>query len=89
MPLMTAMDLQDLETPFCGSKWLKARLGAWGHGQARRECGKWCGPRDPGRDIPASPRQPAVAGVRVYLHLLSNASGIRPNPEWAGDVTRP
>ena len=39
------------------------------------------------RDIPASPRQPAVAGVRVYPDLLSNARVARSDPVRAADIT--
>ena len=84
---MKAMDRQHLETPFCGSSWLKAWLGSLGRWVGLKRVRQLVRTADPERDIPASPRQPGAAGVRVYPDLLSNARVARSDPVRAADIT--
>ena len=81
---MKAMDRQHLETPFCGSSWLKA----WLEG-----LGRWVGLKRVRQLAPIVglwtryTGVPAAAGVRVYPDLLSNARVARSDPVRAADIT--
>ena len=62
---MKAMDRQHLETPFCGSSWLKAWLGGLGRQVSPKRVRQLVRTADPERDIPASLRQPGHGSIPI------------------------
>ena len=87
LSLMSEMDQQYLETPFYGSRRMKAWLERQGRRISRKRVQRLM--RIMGlRAIYRRPRtsRPA-AGVRVYPYLLRNARITRPNQVWAVDIT--
>ena len=89
LSLMSEMDQHYLETPFYGSRRMKAWLERQGRRISRKRVQRLM--RIMGlRAIYRRPRtsRPA-AGVRVYPYLLRNAKITRPNQVWAVDITYP
>ena len=87
LSLMSEMDQHYLETPFYGSRRMKAWLERQGRRISRKRVQRPM--RIMGlRAIYRRPRtsRPA-AGVRVYPYLLRNARITRPNQVWAVDIT--
>ena len=87
LSLMQAMDRQYLETPFYGSKRMKASLERQGLPVSRKRVQRLM--RLMGlRAIYRQPRtsQPAPER-RVYPYLLRNLAITRPNQVWAADIT--
>ena len=87
LPLIRDMDRQYLETPFYGSRRMKAWLDRQGMSVSRKRVQRLM--RVMGlRAIYRRPRtsQPAP-GHRVYPYLLRNARITRPNQVWAADIT--
>ena len=87
LSLMSEMDQHYLETPFYGSRRMKAWLERQGRRISRKRVQRLM--RIMGlRAIYRRPRtsRPA-AGVRVYPYLLRNAKITRPNQVWAVDIT--
>ncbi len=87
LTLMRAMDRQYLETPFYGSRRMKAWLDRQGMPVSRKRVQRLM--RIMGlRAIYRRPRtsQPAPEH-RVYPYLLRNARVTRPNQVWAADIT--
>ena len=87
LSLMTEMDRQYLETPFYGSRRMKAWLDRRGMSVSRKRVQRLM--RIMGlRAIYRCPRtsQPAPEH-RVYPYLLRNAKMTRPNQVWAADIT--
>ena len=87
LALMQAMDRQYLETPFYGSRRMRAWLERQGMVVSRKRVQRLM--RVMGlRAIYRRPRtsQPAP-GVRVYPYLLGKAEITRPNQVWAADIT--
>ena len=87
LSLMGEMDRQYLETPFYGSRRMKAWLERQGMPVSRKRVQRLM--RVMGlRAIYLSPRtsQPAP-GHRVYPYLLRNAKVTQPNQVWAADIT--
>ena len=87
LSLMRDMDRQYLETPFYGSRRMKAWLDRQGMSVSRKRVQRLM--RDMGlRAIYRRPRtsQPAPE-QRVYPYLLRNARVTRPNQVWAADIT--
>ena len=87
LSLMREMDRQYLETPFYGSRRMKAWLERWGVAVSRkrvqrlmRAMGMRAIYRRPSTSRPAP-------GVRVYPYLLGKARITRPNQVWAADIT--
>ena len=87
LSLMREMDRQYLETPFYGSRRVKAWLDRQGMPVSRKRVQRLMGVMGL-RAIYRRPRtsQP-VPEHRVYLYLLRNARGTRPNQVWAADIT--
>ena len=87
LSLMGEIDRQYLETPFYGSRRMKAWLERQGKQVSRKRVQRLM--RVMGlRAIYRRPRtsQPAP-GVRVYPYLLGKAEITRPNQVWAADIT--
>ena len=87
LSLMQAMDRQYLETPFCGSRRMKASLERQGMPVSRKRVQRLM--RLMGlRAIYRQPRtsQPA-AGRWVYPYLLKDLTITRANQVWAADIT--
>ena len=87
LSLMREMDRQYLETPFYGSRRMKAWLDRQGMPVSRkrvqrlmRVMGLWAIYRRPRTSQPAPEH-------RVYPYLLRNARVTRPNQVWAADIT--
>ena len=87
LSLMGEMDRQHLETPFYGSRRMKARLGLQGISVSRKRVqrlmrimGLWAIYRCPKTSQP-SPQH------RIYPYLLGEVKVTRPNQVWAADVT--
>ena len=87
LSLMREMDRQYLETPFCGSRRMRASLERQGMPVSRRRMQRLM--RLMGlRAIYRQPRtsQPALER-RVYPYLLRNLTITRANQVWAADIT--
>ena len=87
LALMQAMDRQYLETPFYGSRRMRAWLEQQGMVVSRKRVqrlmrimGLRAIYRDPRTSRPAPEH-------RVYPYLLRNAQITRPNQVWAADIT--
>ena len=87
LSLMGEIDRQYLETPFYGSRWMKAWLERRGIPVSRKRVqrlmrimGLRAIYRRPGTSRPAPER-------RVYPYLLRNTRITRPNQVWAADIT--
>ena len=87
LSLMREMDRQYLETPFYGSRRMKAWLELQGIAVSRKRVQRLMLVMGL-RAIYRRPRtsQPAP-GVRVYPYLLGKAEITRPNQVWASDIT--
>ena len=87
LSLMREMDQQYLETPFYGSRRMKAWLERQGIAVSRKRVQRLM--RVMGlRAIYRRPRTSRPApGVRVYPYLLGKAEITRPNQVWAADIT--
>ena len=85
---MREMDLQYLETPFYGSRRMKAWLERRGTPVSRKRVQRLMhamGLRAIYRRRPGTSRP--APGARVYPYLLRNARITRPNQVWAADIT--
>ena len=87
LSLMGEIDRQYLETPFYGSRRMKAWLGRRGIQVSRKRVQRLM--RAMGlRAIYRRPRTSRPAkGHRVYPYLLRNAKVTRPNQVWVADIT--
>ena len=87
LSLMREIDRQYLETPFYGSRLMKAWLERQGIPVSRKRVQRLM--RVMGlRAIYRRPRTSRPAqGVRVYPYLLGKAEITRPNQVWAADIT--
>ena len=87
LSLMGGIDRQYLETPFYGSRWMKAWLERRGVRVSRKRVQlvmRIMGLRAIYRKPSASRPAP---GTEVYPYLLRNARVTRPNQVWAADIT--
>ena len=84
---MQAMDRQYLETPFYGSRRMKACLDREGCQVSRKQVQRLMRAQDL-RAIYRRPRTSRAApDHRVYPYLLENVKVAEPNQVWAADIT--